>query len=84
MAKDSNTHLRLIQLFPQALCAEVDSELFFPEKGHSTKPAKAICDRCVEKDACLEDALTKNDGFGVRGGLSAIERRVLQNGRANV
>lgn len=71
-------------IFPQALCAEVDPELFFPEKGHSTKPAKMICNKCVEIEACLEDALLHIERFGVRGGLSERERRVLVKERANV
>ena len=69
--------------FPQALCAEVDPELFFPLKGESAKPAKRICEKCVEKDACLEDALEKGDRFGVRGGKSERERRLLKKQMAN-
>jgi len=61
--------------FPSALCAQSDPELFFPEKGGSHKDAVAICNRCVHITACLEDALTQNESFGIRGGTSERERR---------
>lgn len=65
-----------------ALCAQVDPELWFPEKGQSPRPALAICRRCSAKDSCLQDALrdeAERGGrlFGVRGGKTALQREVL-------
>lgn len=62
----------------QALCAQVDPELFFPEKGGSSKAAKTICKLCPVRLECLQDALDHGDRFGVRGGLSERERRSLE------
>lgn len=66
----------------QARCAEVDPEIFFPEKGGSTRPAKKVCAGCEVRTPCLEDALTRNDRFGIYGGLSEQERRKLKRGAA--
>ena len=48
-----------------------------------TEDAKALCDGCPFKDPCLETALTYPDHAqsGVRGGLSANERRARIAGR---
>ena len=62
-----------------ALCREVDmGELFFPEKGGTTTPAKQICRLCPVREACLEYALEQDERFGVWGGLSERERRRLR------
>jgi WhiB family redox-sensing transcriptional regulator len=60
-----------------ALCAEVDPELFFPNKGESSRPAKRICAVCEVRAECLQDALDRGEQFGVWGGTSERERRVL-------
>lgn len=58
-------------------------DLFFPEQGHNqlTQKAKAICVRCPVTDECLADALrfSQNAQMGVRGGLSALERKQLMS-----
>lgn len=63
-----------------ALCAQSDPEVFFPEKGGSTREAKTICARCVASDDCLQYALDNDERFGVWGGLSERERRRLHRG----
>ena len=62
----------------QALCAQTDPEVFFPEKGGSTREAKAVCAGCMVAAECLDWALTTNERFGIWGGLSERERRRLQ------
>lgn len=62
----------------QAACAEVDPEIFFPEKGGSSREAKRICGRCEVRAECLEHALTRDERFGILGGLSERERRRLK------
>ncbi|WP_068925061.1 WhiB family transcriptional regulator [Planobispora rosea] len=59
----------------QARCAEVDPELWFPEKGGSPRKAQAICADCPVRTECLEWALDAHEEFGVWGGLSEMERR---------
>lgn len=59
------------------LCAQVDPELFFPEKGGSPVEAKQVCDRCAVRAECLEAALARRERYGVWGGMSERERRKL-------
>lgn len=61
----------------EALCAEVDHDLFFPEKGGSTKEAKALCGDCLVRAECLDYALETRQRFGIWGGRSERERRRL-------
>lgn len=61
----------------EALCAQTDPESFFPEKGGSTKEAKATCAECLVRAECLDYALANDERFGVWGGLSERERRRL-------
>lgn len=58
-----------------ALCAQIDPEMFFPEKGGSTREAKSICARCEVAAECLDYALANEERFGIFGGLSERERR---------
>ena len=62
----------------QALCAEVDPEIFFPEKGGSTRDPKRICRPCDVRAECLEFALDSGEKFGVWGGFSERERRAMK------
>lgn len=57
-----------------ALCSEVDPDLFFPEKGDSPKTAKRVCRQCDVLESCLEWALTNRVRHGVLGGMSDQER----------
>jgi WhiB family redox-sensing transcriptional regulator len=60
-----------------ALCSQIDPELFYPDKGGDTKPAKRICADCEVRAECLAYALQHGERFGVWGGLSERERRRL-------
>ena len=64
----------------KALCAQVDPEIFFPEKGGSVRDPKRICGMCDVRAECLDYALTHEDAgrFGIWGGTSERERRTLR------
>ena len=63
----------------QANCAGVDVELFFPERGSAgVREAKAVCAGCAVRAECLDYALRLGIRFGVFGGKSERERRVLR------
>lgn len=66
----------------QGNCVGVDPDLFFPEKGESAAEAKAVCAGCTVRTECLEAALARNERFGIWGGLSVKERRVVRRRRA--
>ena len=68
----------------QANCMGVDPDLFFPERGASTKEAKGVCRGCVVREDCLEYALANGEKFGIWGGLSERERRRIRRARALV
>jgi WhiB family redox-sensing transcriptional regulator len=61
----------------KALCAQVDNELFFPEKGAPARAAKKVCTKCEVRQPCLDFALENNISYGIFGGLSLKERRKL-------
>ena len=66
----------------RANCLGVDPDLFFPERGASTREAKAVCRGCEVRAECLEYALDHGEKFGIWGGLSERERRRVRRQRA--
>ena len=84
MREHLSSRLRTYQLpwMEEALCAQVDGDLFYPEKGQSTAEAKAVCGRCDVRTECLEYSLQNKERFGVFAGVSERERRKLLKERA--
>lgn len=66
----------------QGLCRGVNPDLFFPERGASTREAKEVCKGCPVRPECLEYALKTGQKFGIWGGLSERERRRIRRQRA--
>ena len=67
-----------------ALCAQVDTELFFPDqRGGNFAAAKRICRSCPVAATCLEVALSVPavDDWGIWGGLSQRERARIRTER---
>src|SRR5580658_11001821 len=62
-------------------CMGVDPDLFFPERGSSTREAKEVCRGCVVRDDCLEFAIANGEKFGIWGGMSERERRRVRRAR---
>lgn len=71
----------------EAECAGEDTELFFvqtderglmletvAERKWRVNVAKGICAECKVKTQCLEDAITTDEMYGVRGGMTPDER----------
>lgn len=65
-----------------ALCAQVDSDAWFPESGGPTAAAKHICAKCPVRSQCLDYALENHERFGIWGGLTVAERQRLGRGDA--
>lgn len=60
-----------------AACRGMDLAIFFPRIGENATTAKAVCAGCPVREDCLHDALAtevKTKRFGIRGGLSPVER----------
>jgi WhiB family redox-sensing transcriptional regulator len=73
---------RLIELpsgswVDDALCAQIDPEIFFPDKGGSTGLGKRVCLACEVRQECLAYALDHGERFGIWGGKSERERRKI-------
>ena len=62
-------------------CLGVDPDLFFPNRGASTAPAREVCKGCQVRLECLDFALVNSEKFGIWGGLSERERRRLRRDR---
>ena len=64
-------------------CRHSDPELFFPvaARGPALRQlarAKRVCASCPVRIDCLEYALQSGQGFGVWGGASEQERRLMR------
>jgi WhiB family redox-sensing transcriptional regulator len=70
--------LQILSWQTKAACLEVDPEVFFPERGGSSKAARAVCNRCTVREECLRYALANREQFGIWGGTSERERRKLR------
>ena len=71
-----------------AACVGSDLELFFPlgdQAHHNAQSAKAkqVCGRCPVMATCRAWALKVGPEFGIFGGLTAHERRLVREGRWN-
>ena len=64
-----------------ANCLGGNEDLFFPDRGASTRVAKQICAACQVRVDCLEYAVTRGEKFGIWGGLSERERRKIRKQR---
>ncbi len=70
----------------QAGCASLDTNMFFPTglTGSSieqTNLAKSVCKDCPVANQCLEFALRTLQDYGVWGGRTEEERRVIRRSR---
>ena len=63
----------------EALCAEVDPDLFHPTLSHPTASlAKTVCGQCRVRKECLSWAIKNPEMEGVLGGMSYRERRTMR------
>jgi WhiB family transcriptional regulator, redox-sensing transcriptional regulator len=82
MQRITNKLLQPLDWQTQARCSEVDPEIFFPERGGSSKAARSVCAQCDVRMECLEYALNNKEQFGIWGGTSERERRRLRKERS--
>ena len=61
-----------------ALCAQIDLDLFHPEDSGATITAKRICQTCPVRADCLRQALVEDEPHGIWGGLSRNQRSRLR------
>ena len=63
----------------EALCAEVDAELMFPEKGDHARDGLKICDGCNVVQQCLKYALDNRIRHGIWGAKTPEQRSRIRN-----
>ena len=56
-------------------CRGLDPGMFFPDDDDEAATAKAVCEQCDVRIACLEHALASREKQGVWGGATERERR---------
>lgn len=61
----------------EALCSQIDPEVFFPEKGQTHTAAKHMCRQCPVQVQCLTFALDNGETHGIWGGTTHNERRYM-------
>ena len=61
----------------KAACRGLDPAIFYPATDDEADAdiAKAVCDQCSVREACLEYALARREKDGVWGGCTERERR---------
>jgi WhiB family redox-sensing transcriptional regulator len=62
----------------EGACRDLPAEWFHPERGGSTREAKAVCATCTVRVDCLTFALDNHEKFGIWGGTSERERRRIR------
>lgn len=74
-----------------AVCAEIDQDMFFPELGDNGYQPRKVCNEmCFVREACLDSAMLEEQGlsralrFGIRGGLGPAQRAALAVSRGEV
>jgi hypothetical protein len=69
-----------VEITQGGACMGADSELFFSENIAEIKQAREICESCPLRAKCLDYA-TFAEEYGVWGGTTAGERKVLRAGK---
>lgn len=67
----------------QGRCAGGDPDLMFP-KGKVQRQVRQLCGPCPVRAKCLADALDNRTEYGVWGGKTERERRILLRDHPNV
>lgn len=70
-----------LEWMSKALCAEVGTEMFFPDFGQTPHHAKKVCSRCDVTNECLQYALSETTIYGVWGGTTETDRRRMKRNR---
>jgi len=66
-------------------CQTTDPEIWFSDQEEGTgthyKLARQLCSQCPVQNLCLEYAIVAEETFGVWGGLTPRERRMMRVAR---
>ncbi|WP_407669375.1 WhiB family transcriptional regulator [Ornithinimicrobium avium] len=62
-------------------CQENEADLWFAELPSEVEQAKQLCEPCPIREACLRDALRRNEPWGVWGGQLLLRGVVVARKR---
>lgn len=80
----ANAHSTWVKGWAQrAICSEGEPDALFV-KGFAQHAAKKVCQRCPVISDCLADSLDNRTRYGVWGGMTEHQRRVLLTRRPEV
>jgi WhiB family redox-sensing transcriptional regulator len=65
----------------EALCSQVDPDLWFPKRGGASHEAKKVCADCPVARQCLDYAIKAGEIYGIWGGLGHAKRVKLAKTR---
>lgn len=61
-----------------AACKEHPEITWFPVRGEKVTAAREVCDGCLVRQECLDDALDHGEKHGMWGGLSERQRKAMR------
>jgi Transcription factor WhiB len=64
-----------------ALCKDMDTSTFFPQRGDNVAVIKMVCYGCQVRKRCAEFAIENEIDVGIYGGLGGKERAQIRTGR---
>lgn len=73
-------------MLENAECKSVGTEVFFAEKGNSSSTKVIVrtwCAKCVVRLECLKQGMEEGDDFGIWGGVTPRQRRILKSKHPN-
>lgn len=59
----------------KAACRGSNTNMFYPNPGEPSTPARQICDTCPVAVECLEYAINNGERYGIWGGTPVRKRR---------
>ena len=63
----------------EANCKGADADIFFPERGASTRKAKSICRACSVQEECLEFAIDQSENLEFGADFQKEKEDVLKD-----
>ena len=63
-----------------AVCAEIDTEPWFPEQSRQGDYAKSICKSCPVRLDCYRYAVENQEEWGIWGGVDFTKRKNIRGG----
>ena len=69
--------------FSQAVCRNMDTEIFFSLNAKDISIAKDACLKCPAQQACLDSALYSEE-YGIWGGKTPNERKLIRGNKGIV